>query len=84
MSTVFFLVLVSMAEAEQAAKEIFSLSSHMPAIALSVVVVLSIYLAMNAFREMSAESKLKKAMYDETGIDGSYQHKVPLEGKVWT
>ena len=62
--------------------ELVAVSSHLPAMVLSVVVIICVYLALNAFREARTETKLKEAMYEETGVDGVYHYKLPDEEKV--
>jgi len=57
-------------------------SSSLPAIGLSVVVILCVYLAFKAFKEFQQESSLKQSLYDETGINGSYEYKLPADEKV--
>ena len=54
----------------------------MPAIGLSIVVILCGYLALKAYKELKDESASKFAMYEATGISEDYDCKLPVDEKV--
>jgi len=56
--------------------------TDLPIMGFTLVVMLCLYVAFRAYKEFTAESKLKSAMYEETGIDGSYTYQLPVEEKV--
>jgi hypothetical protein len=56
--------------------------TNLPIVGFTLVLMLCVYVAFRAYKEFTAESNLKSAMYDETGIDGSYNYKLPTGEKV--
>ncbi len=61
---------------------IAALDTSLPAIGLSLVVILCIYVAMRAYKEFTSDSNMKTAMYDQTGISGKYEYKLPTGEQV--
>lgn len=61
---------------------IASLDTSLPAIGLSIVVILCVYVAMRAYKEFTSDTQMKAAMYDETGINGKYEYTLPDDMKV--
>ena len=56
--------------------------TSLPAIGLALVLVLGGYLAFKTYMEFKQENVLKQALYDETGIDGKYEYKMPEEERI--
>jgi hypothetical protein len=56
--------------------------TNLPAIGLSIAVILCVYLAFVAYREFMADSKMSSVMYEETGVAGRYVYQLPEEEKV--
>lgn len=56
--------------------------TNLPAIGLSIAVILCVYLAFVAYREFMADSKMSSVMYEETGVEGRYVYNLPEEEKV--
>ena len=61
---------------------LISATTNLPAIGLSLVVILCGYVAMLAYKEATAVNKLRDSLYEETGIDGKYDYRIPVEEKV--
>ena len=56
--------------------------TSLPAMGLAIALVVAAFVAFKAFNEFKAESSLKDAMYDETGINGKYEYKLPNDERV--
>jgi hypothetical protein len=56
--------------------------TSLPAVGLALVLVLGGYLAFKTYMELKQENVLKQALYDETGIDGKYEFKMPEDERA--
>lgn len=61
---------------------IAALDTSLPAIGLALVVIVCLYVAMRAYKEFTADTRMKSVMYEETGISGKYEYKLPDDEKV--
>jgi hypothetical protein len=55
--------------------------TSLPVIGLTIVVAFLVYLGVKTYHEFSQENKLKRAMYEETGIESEYSYRLPVEEK---
>ncbi len=59
-----------------------SAPTNLPVVGLTLAIILCIYLGMRAYKEYKQDSHVSSEFYADTGIDGSYNYKLPIEEMV--
>ena len=59
-----------------------SAPTSLPAIGLALVLILCSYLVYRTYNEFKQENVLKQALYEETGIVGAYDYKLPEDERI--